>query len=317
VVKTTDHRISAQIVAASRGYHDMLCVTWRVRGPWVIWPEVLTHRELSRNCASLRAIPQAKLIEAVRSEPFFFAHLGLMKPGMQALEDELEGVERRLALMWWDELAQDAAHYAEKLAALGLHKQTCNRALMPFLYFDAVITATSREPGGWPCENFFGLRAKSSKVEPHMHEIAWVMADAFAEERARGIGRPADGLHLPFVTPAERVAHKNDRTALQLASSMRCARVSYLKLDGAMPSIVDDAARAREALMAPGDLHGSPFEHAAEETGSYQVPSGNFRGWSQFRKGLDCEYTRFNDDDYAVGRKRVLQPGISIDWKDA
>ena len=44
--------------------------TLHLRLPRIIWPEMLTHRTMSRNARSSRAVPVKRMIEEVRNEPF-------------------------------------------------------------------------------------------------------------------------------------------------------------------------------------------------------------------------------------------------------
>ncbi len=317
-------KISAEVVAASVSPAGYKIITLKVCGPDIIKPELLTHREMSRSFVSNRALPPA---EARRMTGFVPLHWGKAQKGMQSREEELSDKPRvhdfgfrptspvEDAKSLWNQAALQAEYASEKLEELGLHKQTCNRVLQPFQWCTGVITATCQAPGEWPMANFLGLRAKSAKVEPHMHELAWCVADAINGAMWERVD--AGQWHLPFIKLERRIIDADDAKRLAMASAMRCARASYNKLEGGTATIEEDAERARTHLMAPGDLHGSPFEHQAMCPNDFAANpayshgphgrSGNFAGWIQFRKTLAGERSTFTDDDFKRGRVRVLR----------
>jgi len=135
--------------------------------PRIIHAEVMTHRMFSRNAASSRAIPNAKLIQSIIDNPFVPMAWQKKHKGMQGNEyfvDELvkdipnnslnyetdTTVIQQLNLEWLR--AKDLAiEQAQKITALGATKQLANRILEPYQYYKVLITATE-----W--ENFFALR---------------------------------------------------------------------------------------------------------------------------------------------------------------
>lgn len=325
-------KISAEVVAASVSPADYKIVTLKVTFPRILLPEFLTHRELSRNFTSNRAMPASA---AAAMTGFVPLHWGLAQAGMQSKEEELSeiadvglgfAVPKKHANKVWDDAMLAAQDYAGYLDHLGLHKQTVNRLLEPFQWCVGVVTATSQAPGEWPMSNFLGLRAKSAKVEPHMHELSWCVADAI--KGASWNELRAGDWHLPFISARDATEYVvfsswedsevgEGSRECAMASAMRCARASYNKLDGGSATVAEDAESALSKLMAPVDLHGSPFEHQAmcpsnpqgfnhEMHGSH-IRSGNFMGWVQFRQQLDGNRSTFTDADYAVGRVRKLR----------
>ena len=74
--------ISAKIILDSISKHGDRLITIEATYPRIILPEVLTHREKSRNTASSRAIPSKKMISDVVSKPFIPVEWGKNKPGM-------------------------------------------------------------------------------------------------------------------------------------------------------------------------------------------------------------------------------------------
>lgn len=307
--------ISAKVVASSISPAGYKIVSLKVCLPRIILPEFLTHREFSRSFVSNRALPPAAARELTGFVPL---HWGKAQKGMQAMEEEIEGLARAHATEDWA-LALDAAlFWSTGLEKQGVSKQNTNRLLEPFQWCVGVVTATSQTPGEWPMANFLGLRAKSAKVEPHMHELAWCMADAVHDLnvcRNWALLKPGEW-HLPFIHESsdQIVAELGDGgqgayEVAAMASAMRCARVSYNKLEGGTATIEEDAESARTKLMAPSDLHGSPFEAQARcpSEDNAHVRSGNFVGWYQFRQELPGQRSAFTEADYARGRIRILR----------
>lgn len=280
-VKPLLHSVSAQ------GY---ALFTGEVTLPGMLLPEFNTHREASRSFSSLRAMPVA---QALKLSGFRLHHYGMAQPGMQSLEIELEERSREIVFDDWNELEEHAARLAKKHSALGLAKQYANRPLGPYLYARGVISGTSQVADGWPFANLLHLRAKSMKVEPHMYEFAWCLADAIYSSMScdeNNYLNPGEW-HLPYITEEEKSsylhylqAHREEEglslqdmhdihgRTLAMASAMRCARASYNKLDGSFASVEQDAADAQAKLLdgaslddldSAVDLHGSPFEHQA------------------------------------------------------
>ncbi|WP_274585331.1 FAD-dependent thymidylate synthase [Neisseria leonii] len=246
--------------------------------PRFIHGEFLTHRAFSRNSSSSRAIPVAKLIEQVRTAPAEPLHWGRNRPGMQA-DGELDAETAAHAREVWYTAAAAAADSAEKLAALGVHKQVANRILEPFQLMHTIVTATE-----W--DNFFALRIHSD-AQPEMQELASKMKAALDESLP-----VQTGYHLPYIeTEAwEKALQTFDGSResayhfLAPVSAARCARVSYLNHDQSRPDFVKDrqlADKLREAR------HLSPFEHQAVAQASPCSVSANLKGWCAYRTGLE------------------------------
>lgn len=63
-------KISAEIVAHSINKQGDELISLLVTFPRIILAEVNTHRMLSKNTSSSRAIPFAKMVESVKNDPF-------------------------------------------------------------------------------------------------------------------------------------------------------------------------------------------------------------------------------------------------------
>lgn len=265
--------------------------TLEVTMPRIVLAEFNTHRMLSRNSASSRAIPVEKRIAAVRESPFVPDAFAANKKGMQAGEalDESAQSDAQQAWLW---AASKACTAAADLAAVGVHKQWANRLLEPFSWHTVIVTATE-----W--ENFFNLRI-SPEAQPEIRRVAELMKAAM-DARTPRVCRPGDW-HLPLVTEDEKGngvpddfevivgSVKIDVFAhLAKLSVARCARVSYLTHDGRRDVAADIALYDR--LLKSG--HMSPFEHAAIVADETVLPGtfvGNFRApWVQYRKTLPGE----------------------------
>lgn len=252
-----------RILADSISQLGVRLTTLLVRFPRIILAEVNTHRVLSRNFESSRAVPVAKRIEAVRDDPFLPEAFGKNQRGMQATET-LTGEQDEHARTVWLGSAYAACAQAEHLASLGVHKQLANRLIEPYSWVSGVISATE-----W--ENFFALRCHPD-AQPEFQRLARMMRVAMEESHPVPI-RFGDW-HLPFGDPGDD----------WMVSAGRCARVSYNTHDGKRDTGADRELARR--LIASG--HMSPFEHQARPMASDGFLA-NFRGWHQARKGIPNE----------------------------
>lgn len=270
--------ITAKVIEDSIAEHGVRLTTLQLCYPRFIHAEFMTHRVFSRNASSSRAIPVAKMIEQVRTNPAMPIHWGKNQAGMQANE-EMSGQELETMMRAWQQAAREAAATAEFMEKRGLHKQVANRILEPFQYMHVIVTATE-----W--ENFFELR-NHPDAQPEIHALAKVMHVAFAGSRPLELLE--GGWHLPYVTRAERAEHGHNIELLLKLSAARCARVSYLTHDGQEPSIEKDVA-LYDRLVGSKPLHASPIEHQATPLPQADMWSGNFRGWLQNRKLVESSF---------------------------
>lgn len=268
--------------------------TLEVTFPRVILAEFNTHRMLSRNAASSRAIPTEKLIQRVIDDPFIPEFRANQK-GMQAGE-MLESEDAVYAREIWLEARGAAVAQAREMHELNIHKQYVNRLLEPWMWATVIVSATD-----W--ENLFALRCHPD-AEPSFQRIAGMMRDAIDGSMPYFID--CNQWHRPLVD-ADDVAEvfellskghikvEDCEPRLNKISVGRCARVSYLTHDGKRDHAADIDLHDR--LVKSG--HWSPFEHVAQPippfrrlheehpTGSAYV--GNFRGWEQYRKKFGGE----------------------------
>lgn len=232
-------------------------ITFEVETPRLIWSEVMTHRVFSRNGASSRAIPVAKMVEMVRDNPAMPVRFGANQSGMQD-----KGVEHTNEVLvggnvfpdakhlWWY-LAEEVANYAEGLAVSGYHKQLGNRLLEPFQYMKAVITFTGDGA------NFFGLRDHND-ADPTICELAQCMKEAMELAPVKFL--KAGDWHMPYYKDGAFIKGRDRglQKALKISASC-CAQVSYRKLDDSS----EKAEMVYDRLVNSKPVHASPFEHQA------------------------------------------------------
>ncbi len=225
--------------------------SFEVTFPRIVLAEVNTHRMLSRNSASSRAIPVEKRIAAVEADPFVPVEFGKNKKGMQH-DEVLSGGEEEDARGWWYGAKHEAVNHARLLAKAGVHKQLANRLLEPFAWHTAVITATD-----W--DNFFHLRVNPD-AQGEFRRAAEMMLEAYRASEPHPVNY--NEWHTPYVEPGEafdlEVGGQRPRDVANI-SVARSARVSYLTQDGKRDHAEDMKLFGR--LVDPGHL--SPLEHAA------------------------------------------------------
>lgn len=151
--------ISAKIVADSiTPYGDRL-TSMLVTFPRYILAELNTHRVLSKNSASSRAIPFKKMRESVLTNPFIPVAWQKDHSGMQGSEYLDKQYSFECTQRWL--IARDHALFeADNLTSgYGATKQLSNRLLEPFMWHTVLISATD-------FSNFFELRCPQYYAEP-------------------------------------------------------------------------------------------------------------------------------------------------------
>jgi thymidylate synthase ThyX len=265
-----------RIEADSVSPEGLRLTTFVVTFPRFILAEANTHRMLSRNSASSRAIPVEKRIAAVEADPFVPESFGRNQKGMQAGE-ALGEDEQEAARYAWMGAAEDAVKGARRLARLGVHKQLANRLLEPFAWHTAVLTATD-----W--QNFFAQRCHEA-AQPEFRTAAEMMRDAYRSHAPEAL-RPGEW-HLPFTAEAERRTYSFD---WRLVSVARCARVSYLTQDGKHDPIAD--LTLAERLMSARPMHASPLGHVATPDPNYPKRRAVYERWVAENGGEEERWMR-------------------------
>lgn len=307
--KLEDHNyngIHATIIADSKNEHGNRITSFIVTLPRIVLAELNTHRMLSRNSASSRAIPFKTMVERCNLNPFIPLEFQADHSGMQG-NKILEGTDLDFAIARWVDSSKSAIVKASQLNKIGVTKQLCNRLLEPFMWHTAIITATE-----W--ENFYALRAHPA-AEIHIADLAEKMLIEANLSEPKQL--KADEWHIPLGDNMNLSKIGDLATTLdtfQTVESLmikiataRCARVSYLNYEGNDDYEADIKLHDRLADMG----HWSPFEHCARAMSFGEFDSsfhkgfegdgpnfysngwsGNFRGFTQYRKTFTTENKR-------------------------
>jgi hypothetical protein len=233
-----------------------------------ILPEVNTYRNaISRNSASSRAIPISKNIAKVIDDTAFPVYWGKNQSGMTA-QEELTYEEQLHAKYIWMETRDYVIDAVKKLSDLGLHKQTANRLLEPFLWHTAIITVQDVS-----AQTIFNQRIHPD-AQPEFHALAKKMKEAYDASTPQLLHEGE--WHMPYIKEEDREQVSLDE--LKKISIARCARVSYLSHDGIRDLSKD--IELFDKLNTATPPHLSPFEHVATPcSGQYF----NFCGWKSLR----------------------------------
>lgn len=288
--------IKATIIADSINAKGVRLTTFEFEYPRFIHAEVMTHRMLSKNAASSRAIPIKAMHETIRKDPAMPIYWGKNQAGMQAKE-ELNEAELQNVQKYWKWAMVDALDWSRMMDTQGLHKQIANRVTEPFQTMKTIISGTE-----WT--NFFWLR-NHPDAQPEFQRLAE------SAQAAMNISKPEllqpDEWHLPYIKfyrDGSGVLHYIDNEGFTLTmedariiSASCCAQVSYRKSDDSFQK----ALAIFDRLVNTSPVHASPVEHQAtpmrDGTAFGDWPdgmthikkngsrwSGNFQEFVQFRQ---------------------------------
>lgn len=313
VTSTGKNGITAKVI------QDSVCTrtatritTFELEYPRFIHSEFMTHRMLSRNAASSRAIPISKLVKLVETRPARPIEWGKNIKGMQATE-QLDLPQLMEASSLWDNIARITCGVARKFDSLQLHKQISNRILEPYQMIKVVCTATTYD-------NFFHLR-KHPDAQPEIKELATVMWNAY--KKSSPVGLAAGEWHVPYILREDSelglqyyIWEEQDNLEKQIVktyltkeqavmiSASCCAQVSYRILN----TDIDKARDIFQRLVESKPVHASPLEHQAtpmsnitnscNDCSSWEkgvthsdrsgaMWSGNFKYWIQHRQLIE------------------------------
>jgi len=292
-------QIQSQLILTSKSaITGVSLYTFLLTYPRVILAEVNTHRALSRNTASSRAIPAKKQRSRVLAVPFVPISIGQNQKGMQAGQ-ELSGWRRTVAIQTWKLARYPAVLASWILEKVGAHKQVVNRIVEPWTWTQQLVSATD-------LNNVFKLR-NHPDAEPHFRILAEQMQNQveFVEALYNTVNfdsRNPDGTpcalnpvnptlgvlrvqmlhpgdwHMPFINDMDRTYPLE---MLKSISAARCARTSYYLPENGKWSTPERDLELCGRLSDSG--HWSPFEHVATPA-SRDEYIGNFRSWKQYRK---------------------------------
>ena len=287
--------IAATVIADSTSENNTRLVTLEIEYPRFILAELNTHRMLSKNSSSSRAIPVDRMLELQRAQWAQPVEWGKNQAGMQAAElvDELTAVGCATV---WREARDDMHQRVRELQEYNVHKQVVNRLTEPWQIMKTVISATE-----W--DNLWLLRCHAD-AQPEFQELANTMRRAIDHSKPQTL-HPGEW-HLPYVECRDGEYWSGD-THLDLPDAIQvsvscCAQVSYRRLD----QTLSKAKQIYQRLIESEPAHMSPTEHQAtpinpnpyaegtewpwgttHQTRDGSWWSGNFRGWAQYRHTIE------------------------------
>lgn len=267
--------VVARVIADSISPQGIRLTTWEVEYPRVVHADLMSHRMLSRNAASSRAIPFTKMVEQLKGIPVRF---GQANKGMQDKGEDFEN----LIDLWtqpsgigesgyyschtpdeaWKEARTSAIGFARAFQEAGYAKQVFNRLVEPFQMMKTIITATE-------IANFFWLRDDEA-ADPSIAELARCMKEAY-EQSVPELLQPGE-YHLPyiqakrlldgsrghFMTTSDGTEKLDVEQAIKV-SCARCAAVSYRNEGYGLEKSVEIFGK----LLGSDKKHASAFEHVA------------------------------------------------------
>lgn len=231
--------------------------TMEIEYPRFILAELNTHKMLSKNSASSRAIPTEAMHQHILEHMAMPVEWGRNKSGMQAAE-ELSPEDIAMAKEIWASAIKSGIQYSKALADLGLHKQIVNRLTEAGMVMKTVISGTE-----W--NNLYHLRAHAD-AQPEFAELAFAMLEAHTKSDPFLL-YPGEW-HLPYIN---RSRNSNGSIVYgcgdqyygmqnaRIISASCCAQVSYRKNNEKL----EVAQRIFDKLINTQPCHASPVEHQA------------------------------------------------------
>lgn len=304
--------ISAAVIKDSISPDGNRLTTFEFVFPRWILAEVNTHRMMSKNAASTRAVPIASVLSYIKENIAMPIHWGKNQEGMSARE-ELTGLEKQGAMLMWKAAAKAMIEFAIILSTktgINGHKQWVGRLIENFTFTKQIISGTE-----WP--NFYWLRDHLD-AQPEFRELARCAREAQAQSTPELL-LPGQW-HLPYIVRREDDTYwideetNLDLETAKIVSVSCCAQVSYRKLDDS----VEKAQKIYKMLNVGSTTqpcHAVPLEHVAtpmaqcDPDTEENVPtlpytwepgithmrkdrslwSGNFKGWIQQRQLISNE----------------------------
>lgn len=257
--------------------------TYEIETYRYIWAEVLTHKMLSKNAQSSRAVPVNSVLSINQSIPVEPIVWGKNKAGMSATES-LVGFRMFCSKGVWKAAAKFSFLASKTLSKLGLHKQWSNRLTEPYSRIKVVISGTE-----W--DNFEWLRDDPEAAQPEIVDLARKIKELKAES-IPFLLRPGEA-HVPYVTTI-RQDEEGDlqyfdvngevitlSRALKISASC-LAQISYRKLD----CTLEKAMRVYKQLFDGTKPHYSPTEHAGIAIGKAGLEVGDIFDPSNWERGI-------------------------------
>lgn len=299
--------IKVKVIADSIAANGKRMTTFELVYHRYVHSEFLTHRALSKNASSSRAVPLKTAAEHVAENPAIPVHWGKNQPGMQSKE-QLSGIELSAAQELWQKSIETAIDTAGQLQQLNAHKQWAARVLEPYQLIKVVVSGTD-----W--DNLLWLR-DDEEAQPEIEELARCIQIAF--DTNIPVKLYHGEWHLPYIDTyrdplMDDALHYLDADGNPLSledakkiSASSCAQVSYRRLNDSK----EKALEIYNKLFSGRKPHCSPLEHQSTpidlsipgvnlpwdtktwESGITHVRkdgtlcSGNLAGWIQYRQTL-------------------------------
>jgi thymidylate synthase ThyX len=267
--------IKATVICDSISPDGVRLVTWELEYPRIIHAELMTHRMFSRNAASSRAIPAAKMMQQLTAKPVRFGanvsgmqdngeHDGLISGRTNYIRlrsgDEHAFTDHLFADAAWEAAKEDAIFWSKAFADAGYHKQVFNRLTEPFQMMKTIVSATE-------FANFFWLR-NDGAADPTLQELARCMLEALNSSTSDNL--KAGHWHLPYVDTCRQTTvskyyldfDSTEEISLEDAikvSCARCAAVSYRNEDYGL----EKCKELYDRLVGADRKHASALEHCA------------------------------------------------------
>ena len=304
------NKTSATVVADSINPQGDRLTSLLITFPRILLSEINTHRMLSKNTSSSRAIPFHKMVKTVHENPFIPIAWQKHHSGMQGNEYHTGkgnvgdiNYKARAERNWLRarDFAVEQAKYLYEDSLVT--KQLCNRLLEPFMWTTMLITG-SRE--GWNnffslrCPNYDGFKSKKEaskeflekgnintstwseldwlqlnkgQAEIHIMDLAEKIYDAVNESTPKQL--KADQWHIPMISDLESLKLSTDD---QIKLSVgRAANTSYTVVGDGKKLTLEQAVRIHDKCKELN--HSSVFEHCARAMSDeeyYSFIKGNF-----------------------------------------
>lgn len=333
------HGIKATVLADSISAMGQRFITLEIEYPRLVLAELNTHKMLSKNSFSSRAVPFLKMVEQLNGRPVRF---GANQAGMQDQGEDFDALVQgydedgpcfgdpanyHTAEEAWGLAKEEAVFRAEMFYKAGYHKQVYNRLLEPFQMMKTVISGTE-----W--ENFFWLREHEA-ADPTLAELARVMNEA-RNASTPVLLQPGEW-HLPYVHCVRDVERLKDsklhRTgdfadgtmeywmdetytqqltldeAIKI-SCARCAAVSYRNEGYGL----EKSLEVYDRLVGSDRKHASAFEHCTTPVREWGYYESEFTGTKVQYNHPWIPYT-WEEGITHVDRKGKLWSGNLRGWR--
>lgn len=273
---------SAEVIAYSQAPSGAELITFKICTHRYILAEINTHKNLSRNYQSSRAVPLRRQRRMVMNECAKPVAWGSNQRGMQA-GDELTGWRLKVAKALWKSASLSAIAHHWGLEKIGLHKQWTNRVIEPYMYTVGIITVNV----DILLDNIFALRLHKD-AQPEFQHLCQKMREALNNSGPNDLS--IGEWHIPYREEIEHYLIPHDLLTLSNTIKMSVAmiaQVSYRR-----KGMTLEQANRIVALLGidnpnhAGPIHYSPAEHVAMAS-RMGTRSGNLVGFTQYRKLIE------------------------------